>query len=110
MAEFRGTLSLGASAAWLHHKLSDRRTCPIYTCTSAWSWRGSFNRRFRQPVTKDVRAESLRHCRTSSQHRQYLGMGKKVEPFSEASFGLRLIGPPDAAKPALIAMEKRVGD
>ena len=61
-------------------------------------------------VTKDVRAESLRHCRTSSQHRQYLGMGKKVEPFSEAPFGLRLIGPPDAAKPALIAMEKRVGD
>src|SRR6218665_1559537 len=77
----------------------------------------SYSRRFRQPVTKDVRAES--RCRTSCQHRQYFSLEKKVEPFSEAPFGLRLIGPPDVvspmchggeAKPALTAMEKRVGD
>src|SRR6218665_182324 len=66
---------------------------------SAFLWGGSFSRRFRQPVTKDVRAESLRRCRTSCQHRQYFSLEKKVEPFSEEPFGLRLIGPPDVASP-----------
>src|SRR6218665_27637 len=46
-----------------------------------------------------LRAESLRRCRTSCQHRQYFSLEKKVEPFSEAPFGLPFIGPPDVVSP-----------